>query len=323
MSKYLADQNQLAFIYESGTYANTSGTRQWIGMVQECTIDESTNVIPIRYQGSTDRNVNLFEDGNLDYTGTFSYFPQDWKFLGMAIGSVSDTATAGSHVITETNSNDGNYAIPCQSLSSFTLEDSKKTCTTGSNFIRTLNGCMVNSFTATFSQGEPVNCEVEVLGQNISFASGAVTTVTPTTTRPFMYSNSLLMIPSGTTVDNATEFSFVLNNNLEPGHYNNGSRVIKEALPINRDYELSATVKMDSTNAKTFYENYYLGGSTFNAQIQSIGAGGSVFITMSGCKLSDMETPSPVEGTHDQSLTIIPQTVSATAEDAIVNYNAW
>ncbi len=74
MSKYVGDQNSLVFQYESGTYGTTSGTRQWIGLCQDFTIDESTNVIPIRYQGSTDRNVNLFEDGNLDYTGTFNTF---------------------------------------------------------------------------------------------------------------------------------------------------------------------------------------------------------------------------------------------------------
>jgi hypothetical protein len=323
MSKYLSDQNQLAFIYESGTYANTSGTRQWIGLVQDCTIDEEVNVIPIRYQGSTDRNVDMFEDGNLDYTGTFSYFPQDWKFLGFAIGSISETASAGSHVFTETNSDDVIYNIPNQSLTSFTLEDSKNNGTAGSNFIRTLNGCMVNTFTTTFSQGDIVKCDVDIMGQNLVFTSGAVTKVTPSTTRPFMCSKSILQIPSGTTINNSTEFSLVVNNNLEAGHYNNGSIVIAESLPINRDYELNATIKMDSTNAKTFYENYYLGGSTFNAQIQSIGAGGSAFIVFSGCKLTDMETPSPMEGTHDQSLTIVPQHVSATVEDAIVNYNAW
>jgi len=323
MSKYLSDQNALSFQYESGTYASTSGTRQWIGLCQDCSMEENTNVIPIRYQGSTDRNVDVFEDGNLDYTGTFTYFPQDWKFLGMAIGSVGETATAGSHCFTETNSDDTNYAIKGQSLSSFTLEDSKNNGTAGSNFIRTLNGCMVDSFTATFAQGEPVSCEVTTIGQTLTFTSGTVTKVTPSTTRPFMFSKATLEIPSGTTIDNSTEFAFTINNNLEPGHYNNGSKVVQEVLPINRDYELTTTVKMDSKNAKTFYENYYLGGSVFNAMIQSIGAGGSVFIIMSGCKLTDMETPSPVEGTQDQSLTIAPQHVTVTVEDAIVDYNAW
>ncbi len=323
MSKYISDQNQLAFIYESGTYANTSGTRQWIGLVQEHTIDENTNVIPIRYQGSTDRNVDMFEDGNQDFTGTFTYFPQDRKMLGFAIESVSDTASAGSHVFTETNSDDTNYAIAGQSLSSFTLEDSKNNGTAGSNFVRSLSGCMIDSITTTWTQGEPVNCEVGYMAQSLTFASGAIVAVDPTTTRPFMTSKATLQIPSGTTVDNAIEFSIVINNNLESGHYNNGSKVIKEPLPLNRDYELNVTAKMDSTNAKTFYENYYLGGSTFNAMIQSLGAGGSLFYVMSGCKLTDMETPSPIEGTHDQTLTIVPAHVSATVEDAIEDYNAW
>ncbi len=49
MSKYISDQNQLAFIYESGTYASVSGTRPWICLVQEHYPDEETNVIKIRY----------------------------------------------------------------------------------------------------------------------------------------------------------------------------------------------------------------------------------------------------------------------------------
>jgi len=323
MSKYISDQNQFAFTYESGTYGTGSGTRQWVGLVQEHTPDENTNVISIRYQGSTDRNVNMFEDGNLDFTGTFSYFPQDWKFLGFGLGLIAETATAGSHVLTELNNNDTNYAVPNQSLSSFTLEDSKNNGTAGSNFIRTINGCMVNSITATFAQGEPVMCEVDYVAQNSTFSSGTVVAVTPSTTRPYMFSNSLLHMPSGTNIDNATSFSLSINNNLEPGHYNNGSRVIGDLLPLNRDYELGATVKMDSINAKTFYDQYFIGGSTFNAMIESVGAPGSVFITMSGCKISDMETPSPVEGTMDQSLTIIPKVVSAIVFDGITDYQAW
>ena len=161
------------------------------------------------------------------------------------------------------------------------------------------------------------------MAQSDTFTSGAVTAVAPTVTRPYMFSKALLHIPSGTEVDNATEFALTINNNLEAGHYNNGSRVIKESLPINRDYELTATVKMDAINAKVFYDQYFIGGSTFNAMIQSIGAPGSLFLIMSGCKVTDMETPSPVEGSHDQTLTIVPKTVTGTALDAIVDYNGW
>jgi len=323
MSKYLSDQNSLAFTYESGTYGSTSGTGQWIGLVQEHSPDESTNAIPIRYQGSTDRNVDTFADGNKDFTGTFTYFPQDWKFLGMAIGSVSETATAGSHVITETNTDDANYAIAAQSLSSFTLVDAKNNGTAGANAIRTINGCLVNTFDVTWAQGEVVSCEVGYNAQNGIYTSGAVTAVTPSTTKPYMFSDFTLDLPSGTNFDNVTEVSLSINNNLEPGHYLNGSRVAKEQLPLNRDYEVSATLWADSSNTKTLYENYFQGGSIFNGLISCVGQAGSLYLTMSGCKITDMEMPSPMEGVNEQTITFVPQHITTVVHDAITDYNAF
>lgn len=323
MSKYLSDQNSLSFTYESGTYGTVSGTQQWIGLVQEHTPDENTNVIQIRYQGSTNRNVDTFADGNKDFTGTFTYFPQDWKFLGMAIGSVSETVTTGSHVFTETNTDDVIYNIPGQSLSSFTLTDAKNNGTTGSNFIRTINGCLINTYDITWAQGEVVSCELGYNAQNVIYTSGAVTTVTPSTTKPYMFSDFTIDLPSGTNFDNVTEVSLSINNNLEPGHYLNGSQVAKEQLPINRDYEVSATLWADSTNTKPLYEDYFIGGSTFNGQLSCVGAAGSLFITMSGCKITDMEMPSPMEGVNEQTITFVPQTITAVVHDAITDYNAW
>ena len=323
MSKYLSDQNSLSFTYESGTYGAVSGTQQWIGLCQESSIDESMNVIPVRYQGSTDRNVDTFADGNKEYTGTFTYFPQDWKFLGIAIGSVSETATAGSHVFTETNNDDQIYNVAGQSLSPFTLTDAKNNGTAGSNIIRTMNGCMIDSYAVTWSQGEVVSCEVGYNAQDMALTSGAVTAVTPSTTKPYMFSDFSLQIPSGTTYDNATEVTFTVNNNLEAGFYLNGSRTAKEQLPMNRDYEVTATLWMDSSNAQTLYDSYFTAGSTFNGQLSCIGAAGSVFVTMSGCKMTEMEIPSPLEGVSEQSVTFVPQHVTAIAEDATADYNAW
>lgn len=324
MSKYLSDQNQLVFQYESGTYASPSGASQWIGKVQEHTPDENVNIITTREQGSTTRNVDQFEDGNLEFTGTFTYFPQDWKFLGYAIGSISEAGspTTGSHAFVETNTDDVATAVlPSQSLTSFTLEDSKKIGGAGSNFIRTYNGAMVDSMTTTFTQGEIVSCEVNYSAQNSVPSSGVITNVAPVTTRPYMFSDVTLQIPSGTIIDNTTEIVFTINNNLKLGQYLNGSRVIKELLPMNRDYELVANVTMDSSNAMTFYNSYFLGGSEFNAQIQAIGTPGSIFITLSGCKMFDMDTPSPLEGVSEQTLTITPKTVSVLVFDDIENYN--
>ncbi len=324
MVKYLADSNRLVFYYEPDTYSIGSnvGTPQWLGLVQDASHDESINNITIRYQGSTDRNVDTFANGPLDYTGTFTYFPQDWKFLAFAVGQVesSPIAIAGSHMITETNSNDLLYAGSTNSLLSFTLEDSKN-LTAGSNFIRTFGGCMANTFSATFTQGEPVNCEVGYTAQTGSLGSGAVTATTPTTTRPYMWTDSQLQIPSGTVYDNVSDFTFNVNNNLEGQHYVNGSREIKSPLPLNRDYELTATFIADEGNARTLY-NHYISGTTFNSMIQSIGTPGSLFLVMSGCKISDMDVPSPVEGTTEQTVTIIPQDVSVEVFDDIKLYGA-
>ena len=170
--KYIGDSNQLAFQFESGAYANASGARQWVGLVQDNTADESVGADPIRFQGNFSRNIGLFTNGQQEYGGTFNFYPQDWKFLGMALGSVDSTGV-GSVLIRETNSDDTNYAVSTQSLSSFTLEDSKKTATAGSNFIRTYNGCMVDTFDLTMSEGEIASVELGYKAQTVAFSSGA------------------------------------------------------------------------------------------------------------------------------------------------------
>lgn len=324
--KYISDQNRTCFLYESGTgalgYGNTSGNRQWLGLVQDHSLEPNMNVTPFHYQGSTDRNVDDFADGQQEWNGTIKYYPQDWKFLGFAIGSITETAAAGSHLFTETNSDERVQTLLAP-LTSFTIEDSKNTGTAGSNFIRTTIGGMVDTFSLTVAQGEIASCEIGYKAQSSTLSSGAVTALTATTTKPYMFNNFKLHIPSGTVIDNITEMTFNINNNLEPGFYLNGSRTLSELMPLNREYELTATAKMDTSNAKTFYESYYVAGSEFNALIYVAGVAGSLALTMSGCKMTKMTVPSPLEGVQEQSFTIVPKSVNGCAYDTIVDYNAW
>lgn len=326
-AKYLGDQNSLCFFFEPDTYAVGSnvGTGQWIGLVQENSISESINVIPVRYQGAMTRDVSSFEDGQYEYTGNFSYFPQDWKFLGFALGSICDST--GTHTITANDSNDLIYAGSSASLTTFTLEDSK-TLSTGSNFNRVIKGCMIDTYTIDWAQGEITSCSVDYIAQAGSFTSGARTSVTASTSKPHMY-NNMTMVISGASIpvalgslSNVKDASLSISNNLEPGEYLNGSRVPKEILPINRDIELSSTLHLDSINATYFYNNCYIGGSEFVVGIQSLSSAGSLFITLSGCKMMEMEVPSPLEGVHEQSMTINVKNISAIANDGITLYNA-
>lgn len=318
--KFFSDQNRTCFQYESGLYALTSGNRQWIGLVQEHSLEQNMNVMQIRYQGSTDRNVDTFADGNKEWNGTINYYPQDWKFLGFVIGSVQDLT--GSHVMTETNSDD-RIQTTNTSLTSITIEDSKNIGHAGSNFIRTTIGAMVNNFQLTASQGELVSCEVGYVAQDSTLTSGTIVALGATTTKPYVFDNVYLHIPSGTLLSNTKEITFSINNNLERGFYLNGSRTINELLPMNREYECSATLDMDEGNAKTLYESYYIAGSEFNGMIWVKGTAGSLSIIMSGCKMTEMSVPSPLEGVQEHSITFVPQHCYPTAYDSITKYNAW
>ena len=317
--KYVGDSNQVCFQFESGTYGTASGARQWIGLVQDHTPSEGVGAEPIRFQGNYSRNVGLFTDGKLEYTGTLTFYPQDWKMLGFAMGSVDTTGT-GSVLIRETNGDDVSYAIPSQSLSSFTLEDSKKTPNAGSNFIRSFKGCVVDSLNITLAEGEIAACELGYNAQSVDFSSGTVTAVTPRTTKPYMWSDVSVHLPSGTKLTNCTEYSFSINNNLESRYPLNGSRTVEEFTPLNRDYEVSATFLMDTANAKTLYDQYYIGGSSFNSMVEMYANAGSAYLIMSGCRITEMEVPSPVEGMNEQTCTIVPESVAANIYDSIGSY---
>jgi hypothetical protein len=319
--KYFGNCNQLAFQFESGTYALASGTRQWIGLVQGHEPADTLDIIPIRYQGNFTRNVTLYADGKEEYGGTFTYYPQDWKFLAFALGSAQ--VLTGSVLIRESDCDDANYAVANQTLSSFTLEDAKKTASTGSNFIRTYKGCMIDSFKMTMSEGEIASCEVGYKAQNCVYSSGTVTTVTARTTKPYMWSDMNVQLPSGTKLTNCVTYDFTVNNNLESRFPLNGSRTIESVIPLNRDYEVAATFLMDSDNASALYNTYYLGGASFNSMIEVKATAGSAYIIMSGCRITDMTIPSPVEGLTEQTCTIMPANVYVNVYDAIGSYNAW
>lgn len=334
MSRFISDQNRLGFFYESGLYATPTGTTlQWIGQVQSHDIDESMNVSNIRYVGGGDRNVDAFVNGPEDYTGTITYYPQDWKLLVFAMGSIYSEGSPSpyTHHITEISSASGNAFTSGTKnpFMSFTTYDSHKTIDAW-NLNRQLQGCTMNSYSINISQGEIVSCEGNYVAQHLIKSSGAQTAVTAATTRPFLWQDVRIHIPSGTVIDNVKEATWTINNNLEPPHYLNGSRVIDSPIPLNRDYEFSITMDSERTRIGSFYDVYFRGGSTFNAMIEIIdastefGAGSrDLFIMMSGCKLIDMENPTANEGADEQTLTIIPQTCNADVNDTIAHYNPW
>lgn len=331
MARFVGDQNRLTFAYESGTYANPTGTTlQWVGLVTSHELDENPNVLEIRYANTGNRNVGLFVDGPLDYEGTFTFHPQQWEMMVFALGSNVDGGSPSpySHTISEVNSASGNAFTSGTLLPfmSFTIEDWKQGPVTGENFGRRVQGCIVNSLAINGAEGEPLSVEVNYFAQSGTFLSGALPTIEADPgTVPFLWQHCQIHIPSGTIYNEVKEFSWNINNNLERRHYLNGSRVASIPVPLNRDYEFSVTLDATSERTNTLYNQYFLGGSTFNAMLSIIASTGSreMFLVMSGCKMLDMTSSSPMEGVQEQTLTIKPQTCSAVVSDTTQYLNPW
>ena len=329
MPFFMGDQNQLGFKYESGTYTNASGGEQWIGQIQDHTLTEEENISSIRYLGIGTRNVDNFLLGNRDVKGKFSYYPQDWKMLGYALGSCVDGGSPSpyTHTIAEVESDDGWYGVSgtMNTFPSMTLVDSKSALGTGNNFIRTIKGAMIDKISISASQGEVVKVDVDYMGQSVDFSSGAKGSISIPTNDAFIYSDIRLSIPSGTTICEVKEATFSINNNMEAKHYLCGSREAKTIMPGKREYELSATLDMTSENGKTIYESYFKGGSLFNSIFEVTRTAGSrdAFFFLSGCRVTEMDLPSPTDGINEYKVKIVPKTCSVLVDDLTFKYNAW
>ena len=336
MTIFVSDQNQVVFQYESGTYASPSGASgQWLGLVQSHDAQDNENVQEFRFTGVSNRNVGMFADGPRDYAGTITFYPQDFKMLGFTLGSILDASGAITrHTISELNS-DGRYAYTSgagvlASFPSFTIKDSKKGLTDGTHQIRTYNGCVVDSYKISASEGEPVTVEVNYMAQSLTLGSKTTDIVNifnRDTTRPYMWNDVTFELPDGTSMNEVKNIGLTINNNLKSRHYVNGSRVAQVFIPTNRTYEVGASIDATDTWAKVLYEQYWQGGSTFNSALNFIINSASEFhtIIMSGCRMTAMTSPLPNEDVNEFQFTFKPQTISSAGSDQVTGafYNPY
>lgn len=348
MALYMADQNQVALLFESGTYANPSGGALWPGLGTNHSIDENKGIVQLRHLGGGTRNVDLYVDTTIDYAGTLTFNPQDFRLLGFALGSMRDVTSASgtAHFLEEI---DGD-SVPMNayvtrtiigSISpfiSFAVEDAHVS-QTGSNFLRTVRGACVNTYTLSIAEGEPATVEVAYLargmpssGALVVYSSGAATSVTASTYRPFLWSDFAL---SGQLfmVQHLKSLSLTINNNLETRNYAAGSRLhpqyISAIIPGNRNYELSVTADLDEDRRTQWYNDYFIAGSRFSttlsvdAKYADLGSTHGAFV-LSGCKILDFDAPTPGEGTNETTLTISVQSMAGSVyDDKITRYNPW
>jgi len=337
MGRYAGNQNVTSFKYESGTYANVSGSVQWIGLVQNFTSDDTENVQEIRYHGTNSRSVAKSLPGAENFGGTIDFYPQDMRFLFFGLGNGSDSGTGSpayySHVVTELNSATQSPVVSGtrNPFTSFSIESIQQFNPTGLNFIRTYIGCNVEKFSLSKRDNSlPLMCSFTFIAQTRTFNSGAgYAAPTENTDMPYLPYMALVHVPSGTMLDYKTfDFSFTNKMDRDNAHVGNGSRVIVPPVATERDYTFTFTVDGDSSQAARLYGLYVSGGLTsVNAAIQlnKFGntASGVSFITMSGCDIVGFDAPNPIEGVNEWSLTLTPHVVDGLMQDDVVKYLPW
>jgi hypothetical protein len=333
MTILVRDNNQVVFQFESGTYAQSSGASgTWLGLVTNHALTESENHFEIRYAGTSSRNFGQLVNGPRDYEGVITFHPQDFRMLGFALGSSQNiSGTTNQHILSELNS-DGRYAFTSgttqlTNFPSFTIKDSKKGPADGQHYIRTVNGAVVDTYKLTATQGEPIMVEVNYKAQTLTLGSKAtdIFNIYDTdSTRPYVWSDVTFQLPSGTSMNEVNEIVYTLENNVENRHYVNGSKVAQAMIPTIRNHTIELKLDANSTWYKTF-SDFYQNGSVFNSQLLLIQNASTEYgaITFSGCEITALSTPTEIEGIDEVSVTIRPQTVTATGSDAVRLYNPF
>jgi hypothetical protein len=333
MARYLADQNKVVLLHESGTYATASGNGVWIGEVTDHSIDDAENKLTNIYLGTASRSYGAISQGPRDVTGTLTYNAQNFRVPFFSIGStVSSSGTNAIHLATQVDTDVRQSAFTSGTLNppvSFTIEDSKQSTGTGRNFVRTINGAVPGTVTITASQGEKVTVDVDYVGKTLTASSGTTTSVTADTIKPYLWNSATLTI-AGSTISTAKEVTLELNNNIQAPHYLDGSRDISVPFPQNREIMLSVTMDLDGNDADFMYNDLFKNNTSFNAvldfnQDSTTGSQHAIF-TLSGCKIMSFENPSTTEGTTESTIEIKPQNVSAqewTSTTTTYNYNPW
>jgi hypothetical protein len=294
-------------------------------------------VIEIRTAGGT-RDFTTTANGPIDIDGTITYHPQDWKMLFFVMGSCADGGSPSPYTHTiKAMDNDQAQTLGSGTLTpwvSFEVVDAKQGTQAGDHFIRNFVGCQANELSINAASNELVECELSYIGQYSSWSSGTIPTFDcsgpgvaggVSGLQPFLYSEIVIHLPSGTTLDGVKEANLRVANNLEAVHYLNGSRYAGPHVIGNREYEVTLTMDMISNMAGSLYNNYYKNGTEFNmiyAVNATAGSRDMAFI-LSGCKIRECDVPSPSEGVNEYTFTIVGKTGIANVNDYTIKYLPW
>ena len=262
MTYYIGKRTRVSYgkedpLEDYGTVC-VAGTYSWMGVAQNVAPSSKSDIIQINAMDDADtRNVSAYFETLRTYGFSCEFLMQHARPLYFAWGDdVLDSSGVNEvHTITGTNT------IPA-----FTFQVGYEGST---NHVITYTGCMINKLDIACTKGEFLKCSAEVVAQaatnDVTFkeyqTSNVVMKEYPSvgigSILPYHYSHSDIEI-NDTSYCEVDSVKLSINNNLlvEPTLCSDNSKRISEPIPQLREYDASATVRMQSA---VFYDLWETG----------------------------------------------------------------
>jgi len=311
---YIGDLNQVCFQEETtGSYGiDQSGTRSWIGLVQNFNPTETAKLHNIRAIGKGQDYAQVVK-GGWDIAGTMEFFIQRGAMFKYVMGAPT---TTGSPTYTHTMKAD-------DTLESVTFELAQAISGATNDWLRRYTGAKINRYAIRATQGEPVMCTMDWVAQDVTSStdgekSAVIESGSPNYTTPFIFHHGKVTLNDGSpdVIAEITSFEAELNRNFVNQHYVDQAGVgeeIAEPIETGRDYRVTMTV--NATETKWF--DYVKAGSEIDIQLQLIRTSGTDYAQFDyyDAKLESAPINAPSTGVMEQTMTFKPKTGSIVVVD--------
>lgn len=224
-------QSKIRYGWETVAYL-TKSTALTKNFGRDVEINWTSNNNFIKQRGIGTRNAATATPGVFEGSGTIDFtLASPWIFRAVLGATPADAgATPFTHTYNESDT-----------LTPFSIEVGLPT---GTASIRSLLGCIVNSFTLSGNVGEDIKSSIDFMYGWETEATSSVTGVNETFT-PYFFETGTLTI--GSVVTPLQSFNLTITNATELVH-GIGSRKAKGFIAKERDYELSFTVAYEGND---------------------------------------------------------------------------
>ena len=302
MTDYIVGGWQISYGKETTPYTETTPD-QWIGICPGGVSLKEKRPVK-QYYHSAERDPLLQSLGKYVYPFSFEYYPQNGKFLVMALGSVTDS---GSGPYTHT-------IDVADQLPTFTFE----AAIPGANFVRRYIGSKIDKITVTASEDDDLKIAIEAHCASIAKYTSA-TSVTQDTTQPYKF-EQLTFTLNAATVAIVKSFSWGLANNVKP-KYHSGSSSPTYLTEGRRSNDLAIEINPEDA---TFWDNWKNQSPTSPIDGNALftrGTGDTIKFVWSDILYEEPGFELPEEpGEYLQKLVLKPRTCQIIVVDNIATY---